>query len=292
MSVEGGVEYSSEREVTAKRREEHSKLEAKKMNNLRMYGDPPFKVIVAHGGPGAAGGVAPLARELGKKRGVLEPYQTKKTVSGQIEELRETIEKYCRPPVILLGHSWGAWLVFLFAAKYSDLVDRIILISSGPFEQHYASGIMNTRLNRLDAKEKARVEELIRLLSNAELKDREALSEFRKLLAKTDHFYLLEDAERVEVNINAEIYKSVWTEASEMRSSGELLESGKKIRCPVLAVHGDFDPHPAEGVEIPLSRIIKVFKFRLLERCGHMPWMEIHAREEFYRIVEAELEEG
>jgi len=28
MSVEGGVEYSSEREVIAKRREEHSKLEA------------------------------------------------------------------------------------------------------------------------------------------------------------------------------------------------------------------------------------------------------------------------
>jgi pimeloyl-ACP methyl ester carboxylesterase len=118
------------------------------------------------------------------------------------------------------------------------------------------------------------------------------LSEFRELLAKTDHFDLLEDAERVEVNIDAEIYKSVWTEASEMRSSGELLESGKKIRCPVLAVHGDFDPHPAEGVEIPLSRILKDFKFRLLERCGHMPWMERHAREEFYRIVEADLEEG
>ena len=262
------------------------------MDNLRMYGDPPFRVLVAHGGPGAAGGVAPLARELGKKRGVVEPYQTKKTVSGQIEELRETVEKYCSPPVILLGHSWGAWLVFLFAAKYSDLVHRIILISSGPFEQHYASGIMNTRLNRLGAKEKARVEELMSLLSNAELKDREMLSEFRKLMAKTDHFDLLEDAERVEVNIDAEIYKSVWIEASEMRSSGELLESGKKIRCPVLAVHGDFDPHPAEGVEIPLSRILKDFKFRLLERCGHMPWMERHAREEFYKIVEADLEEG
>ncbi len=206
--------------------------------------------------------------------------------------MRETVEKNCSPPVILLGHSCGAWLVYLFAAKYSDPVNRIILISSGPFEQHYASGIMNTRLNRLGAKEKARVEELMSLLSNAELKDREMLSEFRELLAKTDHFDLLEDAERVEVNIDAEIYKSVWKEASEMRSSGELLESGKKIRCPVLAVHGDFDPHPAEGVEIPLSRILKDFKYRLLERCGHMPWMEIHAREEFYKIVEAELEEG
>jgi len=30
MSVEGGVEYSGERDVTAKRREKHSKLEAEK----------------------------------------------------------------------------------------------------------------------------------------------------------------------------------------------------------------------------------------------------------------------
>ncbi|WP_214078991.1 alpha/beta hydrolase [Mesotoga sp.] len=262
------------------------------MDNLRMHGDPPYRVVVVHGGPGAAGGVAPLARELGKRWGVLEPYQTKKTVSGQIEELREIVENYCSSPVILLGHSWGAWLVFLFAAEHGDLVDRIILISSGPFEQHYASSIMNTRLNRLDAKEKAQAEELMSLLNNAELKDRVLVSEFRELLAKTDHFDLLEDAERVEVNIDAETYKSVWTEASEMRLSGELLENGKKIFCPVLAVHGDYDPHPAEGVEIPLSRVLENFRFRLLERCGHMPWLERHAREEFYRIVEEELEKG
>ena len=260
------------------------------MDNLRMHGDPPYRVVVAHGKPGAAGAVAPLAKELGKRRGVLEPYQTKKTVSGQIEELREIVENYCISPVILLGHSWGAWLVFLFAAEHSDLVDRIVLISSGPFEQHHASGIMNTRLNRLGAKEKARAGKLMSLLNNAELKDRVLVSEFRELLAKTDHFDLLEDAERVEVNIDAETYKSVWTEASEMRLSGELLENGKKIRCPVLAVHGDYDPHPAEGVEIPLSRVLENFTFRVLERCGHMPWLERHAREEFYRIVEEELE--
>ncbi|WP_367363480.1 hypothetical protein [Mesotoga sp.] len=84
---------------------------------------------------------------------------------------------------------------------------RIILISSGPFEQHYASGIMNIRLNRL-AKKRLELKSFMSSLSS-EPKDREALSEFRKLMAMTDHFDLLEDAERVEVNIDAEIYKSV-----------------------------------------------------------------------------------
>jgi len=34
----------------------------------------------------------------------------------------------------------------------------------------------------------------------------------------------------------------VWTEASKMRRSGKLLNLGKMIRCPVVAIHGDYDP--------------------------------------------------
>ena len=44
--------------------------------NLRTYGMPPFDVAVLHGGPGTAGGMAPLARELALRHGVLEPLQT------------------------------------------------------------------------------------------------------------------------------------------------------------------------------------------------------------------------
>jgi len=46
------------------------------MKNLRIYGNPPFKVAVLHGGPGATRQMAPVARELSLKRGVLEPLQT------------------------------------------------------------------------------------------------------------------------------------------------------------------------------------------------------------------------
>ena len=30
---------------------------------------------------------------------------------------------------------------------------------------------------------------------------------------------------------------------------------GRKIKCPVVAIHGDYDPHLAEGVREPLSRV-------------------------------------
>ncbi len=57
------------------------------MKNLRTYGNPPFSVAVLHGGPEAPGQMAPIARELSSKWGVLEPLQTATSLEGQIKEM-------------------------------------------------------------------------------------------------------------------------------------------------------------------------------------------------------------
>ena len=69
-------------------------------------------------------------------------------------------------------------------------------------------------------------------------------------------------------------------------AAGEFLGIIAAIRCPVIAIHGDYDPHPAEGVEIPLRSKLPRSSFVLLERCGHKPWQEVHAREAFHRELE------
>jgi hypothetical protein len=56
------------------------------MKNLRKYGKAPYKIAVIHGGPGAGGEMAPIARELASDWGVLEPFQTATSLEGQIEE--------------------------------------------------------------------------------------------------------------------------------------------------------------------------------------------------------------
>ena len=81
----------------------------------------------------------------------------------------------------------------------------------------------------------------------------------------------------------------MWPEASLLRSSGRLLALGEEIRCPVVAIHGDHDPHPAEGVAAPLAAVLEDFRLILLERCGHTPWLERWAREDFYRALRGEL---
>ena len=50
------------------------------MENLRTYGNAPFKVALLHGGPGVSGEMAPVAVELSNTRGVLEPLQTKASI--------------------------------------------------------------------------------------------------------------------------------------------------------------------------------------------------------------------
>ena len=62
-----------------------------RLRNLRRYGKAPFNVAVIHGGPGAVGEMAPVARELASGWGVLEPLQTATSLEGQIEELRAVL---------------------------------------------------------------------------------------------------------------------------------------------------------------------------------------------------------
>ena len=70
----------------------------------RTHGIEPFKVVVVHGGPGAAGEMGPVAQRLGHSRGVLEPMQSAATVHGQVDELRTAVESLAIPPVVLIGH--------------------------------------------------------------------------------------------------------------------------------------------------------------------------------------------
>ncbi|MGA8849290.1 MAG: hypothetical protein WB564_05645 [Dehalococcoidia bacterium] len=78
------------------------------MVNLRKYGDPPFVVAAVHGGPGAIGEMAPVARELSQSAGVLEPLQTAATIHMQVEELRAILEDNASLPLRLIGFSSGA----------------------------------------------------------------------------------------------------------------------------------------------------------------------------------------
>jgi len=259
------------------------------MENLRKYGNKPFNVAVIHGGPGAPGEMAPVARELSSVRGVLEPLQTATTLEGQVQELKAVLEKNGALPVTLTGFSWGAMLSFICTARYPSLVRKLILIGSGAYEEKYAVNIMKTRLSRLGEEEREAALSLMETLNDASIEDKSTpMARLGKLISRADSYNPLpHDSEILEYQYD--IYQSVWEQARELRSSGKLLELGKRIQCPVVAIHGDYDPHLSEGIKDPLSRSLKDFQLILLEKCGHYPWIERGARDRFYNILKNEV---
>jgi pimeloyl-ACP methyl ester carboxylesterase len=252
---------------------------------LRTYGKPPFKVAVIHGGPGAPGEMAPVARELAPDWGVLEPLQTAPSLAGQVEELKVVLEQHADLPITLIGFSWGAWLSFILAANHPTIVKSLILVGSGGYKEQYAANIQETRLNRLNDEDRREAQALAQALRDPANEDKSAtFARFGALCSQADAYDPIEHASDI-IDVQVEVFQSVWEEAADLRSSGKLLALGKQIQCPVTAIHGDYDPHPAEGVRKPLSAILNDFRFILLKHCGHKPWIERQARQHFYAIL-------
>ena len=278
------------------------------IKKIRKYGAPPFRLALIHGGPGAAGEMAPVADVLSEDFGVLEPLQTVRSLDGQVEELRAILEKEGGEPIVLAGFSWGAWLAFIFAARHPGLVKKLVLISSGPFDEKYAHTITEARFARLNAAGRAEAGELIKLVEGPDAPGRDqAFERLGKLLGKTDAYDPEPDESgRAEntcagtpakpgalrppaITLDVDIFQKVWKEAAEFRRCGCLIACAGLIKCPVTAIHGDYDPHPAEGVRGPLASVIKNFNFILLKECGHKPWIEKTAKGKFYEILKNEI---
>jgi len=258
------------------------------MERFRKYGNAPFKVVVVHGGPGAAGQLAPVAVELSQEAGVLEPLQTAFSIEGQIQELYDAIKSNTKCPIILIGHSWGAMLCVLFTAKYPTIVKKLILVSCGPLEPIYnSSDVMGNRLKRMSIEQKTELDVALKKLNDPKFQDKNAVfTQLGRLASRIDSYKPLL-AEYMEAQYD--IFTSVWAEAESLRSKGGFSNAVKNIKCRVVAIHGDYDPHPANGVKSVLSSMIKDFQFISLEKCGHYPWIEYHAKDKFYSILRNEI---
>jgi pimeloyl-ACP methyl ester carboxylesterase len=260
------------------------------MKNCRTWGKAPYTVAVVHGGPGAAGEMALIAREISRSHGVIEPFQTERTLTLQETELEKILMDRGDLPVILIGHSWGAILSFIVTAKNPALVRKLILVSSGVFDDTYSAGIMKMRLNRLSQKDRITLDSLAAKLDDPNEREKNRIfAEFGNIIDTIDsQDPLIDTGEAIEYRYD--IFENVWKQAQELRTSGELVALGTHIHCPVVAIHGDYDSHPADGVKIPLSRVIKDFRFLPLENCGHRPWLERSAKNRFYEILNKELD--
>lgn len=217
------------------------------MKNVREYGNTPYRYLVLHGGPGAPGCAAGLCRGLSEKAGVLEHLQKSHNIEGLFDEIKSIIEEYSLNKIVLVGHSFGAWLALLSAEKYPQFVSKVVIIGCGPLETKYLPELIQAREKR-----------------------------------NGDNYCALPNSSNDMLYFDEEQHKALMKEIGEMRENGELLERVLKITCPVIAFHGTYDPHPVRGVSEPLESKLSNFRMITMEQCGHDPWKEVYARDEFF----------
>lgn len=252
---------------------------------VRSYGTSGPRVIVLHGGPGAPGSAAPIARGLADAFSILEPWQRVSgpeplTVARHVADLDELIDARCadeRPA--LVGWSWGAMLALAYAAAHPGRAAALALVGCGTFDPAARARLRATLDERIDPALRARLDRL----------DDQTPDPARRLEARyelTRHLYdcdpLPDAAEQPPQAFDAPAHAETWADMVRCQDEGLYPAAFAAIQAPVVMLHGACDPHPGPLIRASLEPWLPQLEYHELPRCGHSPWLERHARAPFF----------
>lgn len=256
---------------------------------VREYGTGTRPVIVLHGGPGAAGDVAPLARKLGERWRVLEPFQRGSggrplTVATHVRDLDDLVRERCRDShPVLVGHSWGAMLALSYAAAHPAMPGAMVLVGCGTFSLA-ARAEFETRLEgRLTPVDRAGMDQIIQ----AEADPDRRLAALGRLIQRVYSYDVEEGPDDVAVDASAN--QETWADMLRLQCEGVYPAAFASIRAPILMLHGRADPHPGLLTSRDLRRHIPHLEYEELSECGHYPWLERRAKAQFFETLNAWL---
>jgi pimeloyl-ACP methyl ester carboxylesterase len=251
------------------------------MIRVRWYeGDGPL-ALVLHGGPGAPGSAAGLARALAGSFRVGEPLQRRSghgrlTVARHVADLAEVVAR-CPEAPALVGHSWGAMLALAFAAEHPERVRTLALVGCGTFDPAARAELGRRREARMDAAFKAR-------LAAASFAERGAL------MAEIENVDPLPgDAP---VRADARGHRESWQDLLRLQAEGRYPAAFTAYPGPTLMIHGADDPHPGRMIRDTLHAVLPQIEYVELACCGHEPWREREAREGFLAELAGWLRRG
>jgi len=250
---------------------------------VRTYGVSGAAVVVLHGGPGAAGYMAAVARELADSFRVWEPWQRGSgevplTVARHVEDLDEMIKRYCpaeRPAVV--GHSWGAMLGLAYAAEHPEKVGAVVLIGCGTFDEDARRIMLLRRKKRMDKKTLNQLKRLTEEYPQAD----ERLEVMGQLMRKIDSYDLMPTKNELD-SCDARAYEETWSDILRRQQEGVYPSAFARIKVPVLMMHGIDDPHPGQLIKDSLKTYIPHLQYQEWEKCGHYPWQEKAAQNDFF----------
>lgn len=256
----------------------------------REYGVSGPEVVLLHGGPGAPGYMAPVARELAKDFRVFEPFQRGSsdeplTVARHIADLLNLLNTRCggRTPAIV-GHSWGAMLALAFAAAYPRRIACLVLVGCGTFDPATRRILETRREERMDNDLISRIARLTNEAADAD----ERLLALGRLFQKVDSYDLLPVEDETE-QCDARAHDETWRDMLRLQADGVYPAAFVEIRAPLIMLHGEADPHPGRMIRTSLAPYLPHLEYLEWKHCGHYPWLERAVRDEFYMSLRAWL---
>ncbi|RKE73782.1 pimeloyl-ACP methyl ester carboxylesterase [Pseudorhodoplanes sinuspersici] len=226
---------------------------------VRSYGAGGPLTVVLHGGPAATGNATPIAQELADTFRVLEPFQRGSggdplSVSTHIADLHDIIVARAggeRPA--LVGESWGAMLALAYAAAHPETIGPIALIGCGTFDVVARAKLAATL--------------------EARLARGESLYDFAPLETIT---------QSIDDSLDKAAHLQTWEDMIRLQHEGVYPAAFAVITSPVLMLHGSYDPHPGKMIRDSLMPHLSELEYREFDKCGHSPWIERFARDNFF----------
>ena len=100
----------------------------------------------------------------------------------------------------------------------------------------------------------------------------------------------LASTEGLELPVCDEVgFHQTWRDVIRLQRKGLQPTEFSAIRAPVLLLHGREDPHPGRRIRDSLVPSIRRLEYLEFPRCGHLPWLERHAREAFLAALRSRL---
>jgi len=254
--------------------------------DVRTYGNAGPPAFVLHGGPGAAGYMAPVCRELSDAFAVFEPLQrlsgdVRLTVAQHVTDLRNVIERYAEGGVVtLVGHSWGAMLALALTAEYPGLVRGLVLIGCGTFDIASRRILEATVDQRMTPAIRLRLRRLTCTITDSDVR----MCVTGQLLEAVYSYELEPHTDETEYH-DSQGHRESWQDMLRLQREEVYPARFSRIGVPALMVHGAEDPHPGDAIYASLRGVMPQLEYVELARCGHYPWWERHAKEAFFAVL-------
>jgi len=171
-------------------------------------------------------------------------------------------------------------LALAYGAAHPDAAACLALVGCGTFDTAARARLREILEERTSDELRARLEGLAEEYPDPE-------EQLRQRYELTRHFYSYDPVEdeypyEDPGPLDMRAHTETWEDMVRQQEAGIYPAAFAAIRCPAAMFHGDYDPHPGRMIFEGLRLFMPQLEYLELERCGHSPWEERHAREPFF----------